>query len=387
MNTYLDEKQVNDFLRNPGISTSSLSLSNDINLLDPDFILNRRIQIENLITLTEKELPKIKYVDLYLYLSKQSINIGLFGLAEDILTLLTGKIENNSRLNDYLANVYFNLGEISFRQGHWKKAESFIHKAKKIFNAEMNRAGVFKCNNLLGAILGEKGDLNKALKSFTKSLQEVDPKKEKYLYSMIESNLGVLYQAVHRFDESLLYLNRALIYFEQIKDFVRVSEIKYNLANLFYFKKNYSEAISRLDEAILAANSAENIPFLCLCLVTKADSLLHLNDIKMASAIINIAMGISSKINDRLSIAEVYKIKGKIELELNNLEYAENLLLTSMRLNKESENSYNLAETCSSLEKLFNIKKNKKEAAKYHKLASAYWKEINMLDNSDINQD
>ena len=41
-------------------------------------------------------------------------------------------------------------------RGIGKKAESFIHKAKKIFNAEMNRAGVFKCNNLLGAILGEK---------------------------------------------------------------------------------------------------------------------------------------------------------------------------------------------------------------------------------------
>ena len=164
---------------------------------------------------------------------------------------------------------------------------------------------------------------------------------------MIESNLGVLYQAVHRFDESLLYLNRALIYFEQIKGLRKSIGDKIQPGKSVLFQKETTLKLypgwMRLYQQLILPRTYR---FLCLCLVTKADSLLHLNDIKMASAIINIAMGISSKINDRLSIAEVYKIKGKIELELNNLEYAENLLLTSMRLNKESENSYNLAETC-----------------------------------------
>jgi hypothetical protein len=86
-------------------------------------------------------------------------------------------------------------------------------------------------------------------------------------------------------------------------------------------------------------------------------------------------MEISSKINDRLSIAEVYKIKGKIELELNNLEYAENLLLTSLRLNGELENKFNLSETCNCLSKLYKLKNNTKESAKYQKLALLYLKE------------
>ncbi len=378
LNSYLDEGQVIDFVKNAGSSAVNLSVSNDINLLDPQFPITRRIQIENLITITEKELPKVKYADLFLYLSKQAINIGLYGLAEDILNLLIKKIEKVEKLKDYLANSYFNLSEIYFRQGYWKKAESSVLKAKKIFHSEKNRSGVFKCENLLGAVLGEKGDLNKALKNFSKVLLQVNPKKERYLYAMIESNLGVLNQAIHNFDESVTYLTRALVYFEQTGDLTRIAEMKYNLANVFYLKKQYSNALPKLDEAIKAASEAENLNILCLCFITKADALVNLNDYEMAGAVIDLAMNISNKLNDRLSIAEVYKIKGKIEFALKNYDYAENLLLTSLRLNRELENKYNMAETCLSLSKLYKAKRDYKVAAKYQITALLYFNEIGM---------
>lgn len=381
LSLYLDERQVIEFSKIARSEPGSDFLSDEINLLDTQFIISRRIQIENLITLTVKDLPKIKYVDLYLFLSKQAVNIGLIGLAEDILNLLIRKIEPEVKLKDYLANAYFNLGELYFRQGYWKKTESIIAKARKIFLSEKNRSGVFKCDNLTGAVFGEKGDMKKALKSFTKSLEAINPKKEKYLQAMIESNLGILHQSLHNFEESIVYLNRSLIYFEQIGDLTRISELKYNIANLFYMKKDYSTAVEKLDEAVAAASTAENLPILCLCFITKSDSLLCLNDTTVANALINCAMEISCRINDRLSIAEVYKIKGKIELELKNYDYAENLLLTSMRLNKELENKYNLAETSISLSKLYEIQKQKKESARYRDMAILYYKEVNMHTN------
>jgi len=95
-------------------------------------------------------------------------------------------------------------------------------------------------------------------------------------------------------------------------------------------------------------------------------------------------MEISNRINDRLSIAEVYKIKGKIELELKNFEFAETLLLTSLRLNKELENKYNLAETCVSLSKLYKLKKNSKESARYQIMALLYFNEVKMQTNTDV---
>lgn len=378
LSVYLNEGQLNEFLKSGDDNISSVSFAEEINLLNRQFIVSRRIRIENLITLTEKELPKIKYVDLFLYLSKHSINIGLFHLAEDIIRLLIEKITDIEKLKDYLATAYFNLGEIYFRQGYWKKAESELLKAKRIFQSEKNRNGVFRCENMISAILGEKGDMNKALKNFHKLLGEINPKKEKYLYAMVESNIGILNQALHNFDESVSYLNRALIYFSQIGESARVAEIKYNIANLFYLQKDYAKAVEKIDEAAQAAVAAEHLPFLCLCFVTKADSLLNQNDFKPAAALADLAMDISSRINDRLSIADIYKVKGKIELELQNYDYAENLLLTSLRLNREAENKYNIAETCLSLSRLYKLKKKPKESAKFQILALLYFNEIKM---------
>ena len=374
LSSYLNESQTKDFMRKSEVTFKQASLTGEIPILNPQFLISRRIQIENLLTITEKELPKIKYVDLYLYLSKFSINIGLSNLAEDILSSLIKKIGNKEKLKDYVATAYFHLGEIYFRQGYWKKSEKNISIARKIFNEEKNRWGILRCDNLSGALHGEKGNLTKALNNFIKSKKNINPKKEKYVYSMIESNIGILYQALHKFDESILYLNRALVYYEQIKDQVRISELKYNIANLFYLKKEYTLANSKLDEAIRCAAEAENLSLLSLCFVTKADTLVNLKDLDMANAVIDMAMEISTKINDRLSIAEVYKITGKIELEICHFDSAENFLLTSFRLNKELENLYNLAETCLSLAKVYEIKHDSKQSNRFKKLAAQYWK-------------
>lgn len=382
LNIYLDEGQINDFMRSPAFDKNSAPIEN-VNLLDPQFIVARRIQIENLITITERELPKVKYVDLFIMLAKQSINLGLLGLAEDVLGILLKKTESIEKLKDYNATAHFYLGEIFFRQGYWKKAESEVNKAKKIYQAEKDRTGVFKCENLLAAILGEKGDMQAALKCFNKAMQNINPKKEKYLQAMLDSNLGVLYQALHNFDESVTYLNRALVYFEQINDLSRIAELKYNIANLYYLKKDYYEALDRLDTAISAASAAENLSMLCLCMVTKSDCYVNLNDLTLANALINYTMEVSCRINDRLSIAEVYKIKGKIELEQRNLDYAETLLLTSLRLNRELENKYNLAETYLSLSKLYKLKKNGKKSAKYQIMALMYFNEVNIQTDAE----
>ena len=51
----------------------------------------------------------------------------------------------------------------------------------------------------------------------------------------------------------------------------------------------------------------------------------------------------SIKANDRLTTADLYKIKGLIEMQLNNYTMAESYFLSSCRINKELDNQLNLA--------------------------------------------
>ena len=113
---------------------------------------------------------------------------------------------------------------------------------------------------------------------------------------------------------------------------------------------------------------------MCVTLLSKALIYTKLKDFKLANVFADKAMEIGYKINDRLSIADIFKIKGIIESNLNNYEIAENHLNTSLRINVELENMLNQAETLFEFgllyKKMKDIKKSRADFRKSLKLFS-----------------
>ena len=89
------------------------------------------------------------------------------------------------------------------------------------------------------------------------------------------------------------------------------------------------------------------------------------------------ALEISNKINDKLTVADSYKIKGIIHRNKNNYESAENYLLTSMRINDELGNKLNQAESAYELGILYKEVRKNEESKKYFHEALTYFKKIN----------
>jgi len=93
------------------------------------------------------------------------------------------------------------------------------------------------------------------------------------------------------------------------------------------------------------ANKAEIWQIMCISCANKAYIYCKIKDYVMANAFALKAMEIAYKINDRLSIADIYKIKGIIEKNKKNYTLSENYFNTSLRINNELENILNQAET------------------------------------------
>jgi adenylate cyclase len=91
-------------------------------------------------------------------------------------------------------------------------------------------------------------------------------------------------------------------------------------------------------------------------------------------------MEICNNLNDRLSIADIYKIKGIIERSLNNYKLSETYLLTSQRINEELSNALNKAETLYELGKLYVDMNQKKNALEVFKSSLEYFRNINSSD-------
>ena len=91
-------------------------------------------------------------------------------------------------------------------------------------------------------------------------------------------------------------------------------------------------------------------------------------------------MEIAYKINDTLSIADIYKIKGMIQNEMDNFQLSEEFFENSLRLNKELESKLNEAESSAELGKLLQKNDREEEAKPYLDSAVSYYEEIKVDD-------
>ncbi len=110
--------------------------------------------------------------------------------------------------------------------------------------------------------------------------------------------------------------------------------------------------------------------------ISKAYVYTQLEDYDLAEAFADKAMEVSYKINDKLTIAEVYRIKGIVRRNNGDYHVAENYLYTSFRLNKEAGNQLNIAETNFELGLLFERTKDKAKSELHFKEALIYYRKI-----------
>ncbi|MGD1007634.1 MAG: tetratricopeptide repeat protein [Ignavibacteriaceae bacterium] len=321
------------------------------------------LYIDLLITFAADKLNKAKFIELMLYIGEICIARGELEIASQTYTQILSKINNEDRLENIAAHSLLALGEVNSRQAKWKKSIDFINQAKKYFSKQNDIKGIAKCNNLLGTIYADRGSIKKATECFEKSLSFLNPLTDIALIGRIETNIGILNSIKGDYDDSLLYYQRALIKYEQIKDALQMSKLRHNLGMLHTQKGEYESALREFDRSIVISIKAGFLPNLALSYLSKSYIYAKSNDLPLASAFVDKSFELSRKINDRLSIADIYKIKGIIERKLKHYDLSENYFLTSLRLNAELENILNHAETLSELGELF-IEINKKEEAK-----------------------
>ncbi|MHB1686706.1 MAG: tetratricopeptide repeat protein [Ignavibacteriaceae bacterium] len=335
-------------------------------------------QIYLLITFAKKKLSKFKLAELLVYIGEVLIAQGEFNLALEVYSHVLKIAKTEPELENLQAYSLLALGDASSRQAQWNESVAFINRAKKIFEKGKDYKGCARCENLLGTIYGDKSNIKKTRFHFEKSLSYLNPKRDISLIGMVEINLGIINSIQGNQDDALAYYKRALTKFEQLNNSQRIAEIRNNLGMLFINKGDYNSAISEFDFSITAALKAGFLQTtLAVSYLNKAYIFSQLKDLKLASAFAEKSMEVSYKINDKLSIADLYKIKGIIERERKNYKLAENFFLTSLRINKEFDNAMNQAETYFEMGLLYQATGNKPGAVSSLKKSHRYYTNIN----------
>ncbi len=152
---------------------------------------------------------------------------------------------------------------------------------------------------------------------------------------------------------------------------------------LFTRMGKYDEALDEFNKCVSHSLDNDYLSNCAIAYVGKAYIYTKLKNSALADAYTDKAMEIAYKINDTLSIADIYKIKGMIHNEMDNFQLSEEFFENSLRLNKELESKLNEAESSAELGKLLQKNDREEEAKPYLDSAASYYEEINADDIVD----
>jgi len=356
LSSYVQADELNDFINkfevDSAVNNSSTEMINKFyaQQLQIEYSLGRdRMQLDRAITFAQKTLPTKKYLVLLKNLAQLCIANGKLSFAVEILTkLLKQNIEEGLK-----AEAFLLLSDVFSRMADWNKSIEALGKANDLFMQTGNDNGRSKCENMLGVIHGEKGNLLQAKEHFEKCLYHLDREEDRELRASVESNLGIILNIQGDYNQASNLFEKALYFFESAKNFRRIAELNQNIGMLHLNKNEYDAALIQIDKSIEIALSNKLIPVLALSYLSKANILLAMENFEAALAFTDKTLELSNLIDDKLSIADIYRLKGIIERKMKNYYKAENYLQSSLRLNKNKENDLNTAEAKMELGKLY----------------------------------
>jgi tetratricopeptide (TPR) repeat protein len=334
-----------------------------------------RIQVDHIISFTEKALNLRKHLNLLLELAKLSIQQGELGLASDIYSHVLYKTINNSKLVSERAYAFIGVAKVNSSQAKWNESITYLKQATKLFQKSSNRKGMADVHNMLGSVYGERGELKKSEKHFNDALKLLARTRTSHLKAMIETNIGITNNIVGDLDKAHEYYNKAMSKFMKMGDRKKVSVIKHNIGMLFIKQKEFEKALKCFNESISIALDTKYLPILAISYLSKAFAYSKVDELNLADNYLEQGLEISNKINDRLSIADIYKIKAIIHRKRKNYSLSENYFMSSLRINNELNNKLNYAETCFELGILYKETGNK-DSLKYLTEAYKYYKKI-----------
>lgn len=383
LSNYVEANELNSFISKFEVNSSAKNSSTELinkfyaQQLKIEYSFGRdRMQIDRTITFAQKTLPKEKYLELLKKLAQLCIANGKLSFASEILN----KLLKQTTEEGLKAEAFLLLSDVFSRRADWNISIEVLEKANDLFAKTGNNHGSSKCENMLGVIHGEKGNLKKATEHFEKCLNLADRGEERELRASVGSNLGIILNIQGDYSKAADYFEKALRYFESAKNYRRIAELRQNIGMMLFNKNEHDAALMEIDKSIEIALENKLMPVLALSYLSKANILLALDNCDAALAFADKALEVSHIIDDKLSIADVYRTKSIIERKMKNFRQAENYLQSSLRLNKNRENVLNSAEAKMELGELYGEMDLSSDKEKMLKESLREYQKLNVAD-------
>lgn len=385
INSYMTKASAKDFLKALDQDISLNKKLTNISGIDKTQVeyevpggASYRMLVDQVITRCEKILPEEKFFQLLLELSQLMQFNGENAFSLELAEYLLSKIRNESRYSLIHADTLLMISKIYWAQAYWDDCNYYASEAIKLYGSIGSKAGLAKCENMFATLFGEKGEFSKARKHLENALVYLKDEDDLLSHAMILTNLGIINTIQGDYDLAVWNYKNSIERFEKLNDSRRLSRVYHNIGMLYTRMENYDAALDEFNKCITLSLDNHYLSNCAVAYIGKAFIYTKLNNSALADAYTDKAMEIAYKINDTLSIADIYKVKGMIQNDMENFELSEELFENSIRINKDADSKLNEAESSSEMGKLLEKFEKKEEAKKYNAKAENYFRDIEL---------
>ena len=299
-----------------------------------------RIKIDRSITLSEKVLQPENFYDFLLDLGQLCLSRGRFNLANELFK----KVKKNENKTALEVESLIILADVFSRRANWQRSLRRIEEAESIYRELNDSSDLAKCENLMGSNYKESGDLAKAKDCFLSVLSLINPESDLVLTANLDVNLGILDNMQGNMDDSIKHLTNALVIYNILGDNRCIAETKHNIGMVYLESGDYESALEAFDEGIKIAKQGGFMSTLCPIYLAKSQVLIAMNDIYNAAVYADKALDHSNTTDDKLTSADIYRVKGIVERRRKNYSAAKIFLQNSLEMHTSLKNTTNIVE-------------------------------------------
>ena len=274
------------------------------------------------------------------------------------------------------AEIFLLIADISIRECRWEECLRLLSEAKIIFENHSDIFGRAKVENIWGIYLGERGEIDLAKDHFKSGLSLLRSHENPELCAELESNLAITEIICHNFVSAEKYLKNGLNAFPDSDDNRWLAEMIHNFGMLHFHKRNYMQAIEDFNGAIDISEENSHLEVLALSKGAKAFALILMNRIDEGLMLAEESLKLAQKINDKLTIADDYKIIGVGERKREDYKKSEEYLRKSYELNMDLNNYLNAAESAFELAILYKVMLNEEKSRNWYEVSVNYFEKI-----------
>ncbi len=246
------------------------------------------------------------------------------------------------------AELHYLQGTILFRQGELEKAMNTLNKGMKIIQTlPLNLQQTFLANffNRIGAIHHVKGELDRALEYYERSLELRSEIGNDLAMAAILNNIGVIYHDKGELDRALEYHAKSLVLRKKLGNPLDIAMSLNNMGIIYHDKGELDRALECHSQSLALKKQFGNPQDLAAALNNIGNIYYEKGELDQALDYLERSLNLKKELGNPRDIAMTLNNIGSIYREKGELDQALTYLEQSLTIRKELGNPRDIAES------------------------------------------